>query len=101
MSDTQKNVSRRGFIKAGAVAGAAVATGLVNVPFVHAAGSDVIKVGIVGCGGRGTGAGQNVLLSAKNVQIVALADAFKRRTTDARGQLEKFATTNKDYSPKV
>ena len=56
MSDTQKNVTRRGFIKAGAVAGAAVATGLVSVPFVYAAGSDAIKVGIVGCGGRGTGA---------------------------------------------
>jgi predicted dehydrogenase len=96
MSDTQKNVSRRDFVKAGAVAGAAVATGLVNVPFVHAAGSgDIIKVGIVGCGGRGTGAGVNVLCSAKNVQIVALADAFKRRTTDARAQLEKEATSGK------
>ncbi len=101
MSESQKNVTRRGFLKAGAVAGAAVATGLVNVPFVHAAGSDTIKVGIVGCGGRGTGAGKNVLLSAKNVQIVALADAFKRRTQDAKSQLEDFATKNKDYSPKV
>ena len=46
---------------------------------VHAAGSDDIKVGLIGCGGRGTGAADNVLHSAPNVTIVALGDAFEDR----------------------
>ena len=42
----------------------------------YAAGSDEIRVGIIGCGGRGTGACDNVLHSAKGVKIVAAADVF-------------------------
>jgi len=96
MSESQKNVTRRGFIKAGAVASAAVATGLVNVPFVHAAGSDTIKVGVIGCGGRGTGAAQNILEAAPNVQIVALADVFERKVKDAKKRLEAYPISQPD-----
>jgi predicted dehydrogenase len=53
----------------------------------HAAGNDLIKVGIIGCGGRGTGAGHNVLSSAPNVEIVALADAFQDRLDGCLGSL--------------
>ncbi len=73
--------SRRDFIRdatAAAVGTAAVARfhGLVGA---HAAGSDEIRVGLVGCGGRGTGAAGNVLAAAPGVRIVALADAFQDR----------------------
>ena len=51
-------------------------TGLVGA---HAAGSDEIRVGLVGCGGRGTGAAGNVMAAAPGVRIVALADAFADR----------------------
>jgi predicted dehydrogenase len=46
---------------------------------VHAAGSDTVKIGLVGCGGRGRGALQMALRNAshKNVKVTALADAFE------------------------
>ena len=55
-SQLQPTSSRRGFLKGSTVAGAAVLSGDLLVPMVHAAGSGTIKVGLVGCGGRGTGA---------------------------------------------
>jgi len=53
------------------VAGASLASGLV-VPAVHAAGGDVLKVGLVGCGNRGTGAAMQALRADKNTRLVAL-----------------------------
>jgi predicted dehydrogenase len=44
--------------------------------------NDVIKVALVGCGGRGTGAAMQALLSKQNVKLVAMADAFKDRLDD-------------------
>ena len=38
---------------------------------------DVIKIALVGCGGRGTGAAMQALLSKQNVKLVAMADAFR------------------------
>jgi myo-inositol 2-dehydrogenase / D-chiro-inositol 1-dehydrogenase len=88
------NQTRRDFLKASTVAaGAALATTLIPAN-VHAAGDDTIKVGLIGCGGRGTGASDNVLHSAKNIKIVALADAFKDRADGCRGRLEDLAKTD-------
>ncbi|MFM7151899.1 MAG: Gfo/Idh/MocA family protein, partial [Gemmataceae bacterium] len=78
---------RRDFLKVSATS--ALATGLL-ASGVHAAGDEDIKVGIIGCGGRGTGAGTDVLQAAKNVTIHALADAFEDRANGARRQLENF-----------
>jgi len=83
--------SRRTFLKTAAAAGA-VLTAEALLPQVHAAGSDTIKVGLVGCGGRGTGACGNVLHSAKNVQIVALGDVFGEHVKGCRGTLQRLAT---------
>jgi len=87
MTNVQKpdgGPSRRDFLKTTTVAaGAALATSLFPSG-VHAAGSDAIRVGLVGCGGRGTGASDNVLHSAPNVSIIALADAFDDRLNGCR-----------------
>lgn len=49
----------------------------LNLPaVVHAAGEGSLRVGLVGCGGRGTGAAHQALLADKNVKLVAMADAF-------------------------
>src|SRR6185503_12294565 len=56
----------------------------------HAAGDDQIKVGVVGCGGRGGQAAENVLSSAQGVKVVALADAFKRKVDNLRTGLVEF-----------
>ena len=82
--------SRREFIKKSAVAvGGAVASGLSFIPAVHAAGSDEIRVGLIGCGGRGTGAAADVVMAAPNVKLVALADAFKDRVDASLEELKK------------
>jgi predicted dehydrogenase len=80
--DNSKNhtLSRRDVLKtSGAVAAASVLAG-VNVPFVHAAESNEIRVALIGCGGRGTGAAGNAL-AVKNgpIKLVAMADVFPER----------------------
>jgi myo-inositol 2-dehydrogenase/D-chiro-inositol 1-dehydrogenase len=77
--------SRRNFIKTATAAavGTTVATRF-SLPGAYAAGSDEIRVGVIGCGGRGTGAIRNVLESAKGVKIVAMGDAFKDRIEESR-----------------
>src|SRR4051812_36078770 len=73
--------SRRDFLNASA---ATVATATLTalpglVPQVHAAGSDVIRIGLIGCGGRGTGAATQALHADPNVQLVAMGDVFPDR----------------------
>jgi myo-inositol 2-dehydrogenase / D-chiro-inositol 1-dehydrogenase len=51
-------------------------------------GSDRIRVGLVGCGGRGTGAAQNCVDSAPGVEIVAIGDLFERQVEAAKQKLK-------------
>src|SRR6516164_5568747 len=115
-SSTQAwSVSRRQFLKHSslAVAGAAA---LGEAPFAitsHAAPDDPIRIGLIGCGGRGSGAVADALgaatdvkypqagyhtenikanasTSAKNVKVLALADVFPDRLNNCRDQLQKL-----------
>ncbi len=72
--------TRRDFLRGSTIATAAagLSAGLA-VPLVHAAGSSTIKVGLVGCGGRGTGAAEQALTADSNARLVAMADAFQDR----------------------
>ena len=54
-------LSRRDFIKRSGQVAAVSALAGVALPHVHAAGSDLIRVALVGCGGRGTGAAGQAL----------------------------------------
>ncbi len=69
-------LNRRDFMKTSAatVAVAAAGTAFQNV---HAAGSDRIKVGVIGCGSRGTGAALNCTDADPGIQIVAMGDVFE------------------------
>jgi predicted dehydrogenase len=62
---------------------------LAALPQVHAAGSDVLRVGLVGCGGRGTGAATQALNAEANVKLVAMADAFDDRLEQSLGTLKQ------------
>ncbi len=75
--------SRREFLKTTASVGAAVAGGLVLQRSVHAAGSDTIKIGLVGCGGRGSGAAVNAMNAGKHIKLVAMADIFEDKMAAA------------------
>src|SRR6185369_8766259 len=46
---------------------------------VHAGGTELLKVGLIGCGGRGTGAAGQALKADRNVKLWAMADAFEDR----------------------
>lgn len=81
--------SRREFIKTSTAAAVAttVATHFKSIPGAYAAGSDTIKVGLIGCGGRGTGAAGDVIHSAGGVKLVAMGDVFKDRLDESRRNL--------------
>jgi len=68
--------SRRDFLRGStaAVVGAAMLS--YAVPSVHAAGSDELKVGLIGCGGRGSGAAVNALHGDQYAKLIAMADMF-------------------------
>jgi myo-inositol 2-dehydrogenase / D-chiro-inositol 1-dehydrogenase len=81
------DLSRRNFVKLST--SAAVLAGLAGNRVLGAtAGSDRIRVGVVGCGGRGTGAAQNVLDAAPGVEIVALSDLFQNQVEAAEKKLK-------------
>lgn len=82
--------SRRTFLKQSALtaAGSAALT-LASAPRVHAAGSDVLKIGLIGCGGRGTGACAQALKADPNVKLTAMGDAFIDRLEGSLAVLQK------------
>ena len=59
------------------------------IPAVHAAGDSIIRVGLVGCGGRGSGAAINAMNADPNVRIVALSDLFDDSIQRCRTGLSK------------
>jgi predicted dehydrogenase len=72
---TPEKISRREFIKATSAVSLAAAVSRVGPVFAF--GSDKIRVGLIGCGGRGTGAAIDCVNSSANVVIVALGDLFQ------------------------
>jgi predicted dehydrogenase len=90
---------RRQFVQQSAAV--ATASLLSLAPSVHAVGKEEIRVGLVGCGGRGTGAAQQAAKTGSTVRITALADAFPDRVKSCKATLkenlgEKFAVTDKN-----
>lgn len=87
--------TRRQFIKTSAklaVTGGVVTGSLALPGAVHAAGSDVLKIGLIGCGSRGTGAAAQALQAEKNVKLTAMADAFEDRLQESLKTLSKKET---------
>ena len=76
------DMTRRGFI--GAASGMAMSPALSREQ-----AEEPIRVGIIGCGGRGSGAGDNVLEADPYTQVVAIADMFKDRVTKRRDGLAR------------
>jgi myo-inositol 2-dehydrogenase/D-chiro-inositol 1-dehydrogenase len=89
-------VTRRTFVQTTAAATAAI----VLPGGVHVAGSDAIRVGVIGCGGRGTGAAMDVMQAADGVEVVALGDLLPDRLAQCRAELSKRASSNADIGAK-
>jgi myo-inositol 2-dehydrogenase/D-chiro-inositol 1-dehydrogenase len=93
------DASRRDFLKTSTIATAtATAASLGAFANVHAAGSDVIKVGLIGCGGRGRGAAEQSMNSASNVKLYAMGDMFRDHLESAKANLEKKGNDKFDVS---
>jgi myo-inositol 2-dehydrogenase / D-chiro-inositol 1-dehydrogenase len=81
---------RRDFLKASAMI--AGGTMLSSIPLMgHSSVNDTIKIALIGCGGRGTGAASQALSTKFNIQLVAMADAFRDQLDNSYKDLtEKF-----------
>ena len=77
--------SRRDFLKTSA---AASLSGLAIGASAYAAGSDTIRIGVIGCGGRGTAAAINAMNAGKDVRLVAMADLLLDRAQEKRNALK-------------
>ena len=87
---TSTPTPRREFLRTSAVLAATAALApLALERSAHAAGSDVIRIGLIGCGGRGTEAAANAMNAGKDIRLVALADIFDERLKASREQLKK------------
>ena len=108
--ENPSRANRRDFIKSstGMLVGGSQAASLGTARAVHAAGSDILKVGLIGCGGRGSGAAVNAMHAEDNVRLTAMADAFSDRLQGSRETLKKQlkeamsakTPTNKPAPPK-
>ena len=82
----EKGASRRDFLKRSA-AGAAALSALAIARGAHAAGDEAIKIGMIGCGGRCSGAAAESMKAGPYVKLVAMTDVFESRVQAARKNL--------------
>lgn len=88
--DSSAAPSRRNFLKTGAatVSAAALTGEFAARPGVYAAGDDTLRVGLVGCGGRGGGAARQALSADKYTRLVAVADTFESQIDSSLAALK-------------
>lgn len=91
-----QHITRRDFTKLAAGAGFGI---VMAKSGVAKANTDTLKVGLLGCGGRGSGAAAQMLQGNENVQLVALADVFQDKVDQVRKQFENHRDPN--VKPKV
>ncbi len=86
--------SRRDFVRKSSTLAVAAAVAPLDISrTAHAAGSDVMKIGLIGCGGRGSGAAVNAMNTGKDVQLVAMGDLF---ADNARKSLQNLKNVKRD-----
>ncbi|HVF97709.1 MAG TPA: hypothetical protein VM871_10320, partial [Flavisolibacter sp.] len=91
--------SRREFVKQSSVlAGGLFISNLAGANFFSGS-DDVIKIAVVGCGGRGTGAALQALTTKQKVKLVAMADAFQDRLDDCYKTLTADDTADSSGTP--
>ncbi|WP_118195301.1 Gfo/Idh/MocA family protein [Albibacterium indicum] len=83
---------RRSFLKSSTVIAGATAIGTAPLSSAFASNDDTIKIALIGCGNRGTGAAVQALSTKQNLKLVAMADAFQDRLDSSYKILkQKFA----------
>ena len=84
--------TRRELLQTSAVLGTIAATELAVAQQAQVAGRDLLRVGLVGCGGRGTGAAAQALKADSNVKLMAMGDVFADRLERSLQTLQRDAT---------
>ena len=99
--EPKKDNSRRDFLKTSAAVSTTLAGSLIVPRLAHAASdadSETIKIGLIGCGGRGTGAAADALQADPHCKLVAVADTFADQIERSKKNLlrfkEKYAVTD-------
>src|ERR1044071_10491500 len=88
MENNKNELSRRSFLTGSTAVGAGASAFMIIEPeLVRGAGNEKLKVGLVGCGGRGTQAAQQLLHGNENVELVAMADIFEDRLEKSIGEI--------------
>lgn len=95
--------SRRNFVKTSSlIAGGIIAAPIFSRANYFSGASDEIKIALIGCGGRGTGAAMQALMSKQNVKLVAMADAFRDNLdTCLKSLLEEATNDGKGLEKKI
>ncbi len=85
--------SRRQFLKTSSstIAAGALAGTLAANRMVHAQGNETLRVGLIGCGGRGSGAAINAMKADQNMKLTAMADLFPDRVQSSRRNIKNAA----------
>lgn len=85
------NSSRRSFLKHAAAVSVSASLGASLPAYspVHSGGGDDLRIGLIGCGGRGTGAASQALSTKGSVKLVAMADMFADRLDSAHNALRE------------
>ncbi|MCL4178280.1 MAG: Gfo/Idh/MocA family oxidoreductase [Verrucomicrobia bacterium] len=82
--------SRRQFLRTSAAAAGVMALGPLDIArTAHAAGSDVLRVGMIGCGGRNSGAAVQALTADRGARLVAMHDVFLDRIQEKREAIRR------------
>ncbi len=89
--------TRREFLATSAGMATALTATFAAAPLVHAAGGDTLRVGLVGCGGRGSGAAAQALKADPGTQLIAVADVFEEPLERCIVNLQR----NMDIAPRV
>lgn len=100
MKDKRLSRSRREFLKSGSLAaGSALTMNIMSGKSVFAMNSDTLKVGLIGCGGRGTGAASQALKADDNVVLTAMADVFEDRLMSSLEHLKEAGGNKVQVNP--
>ncbi|MBO6512776.1 MAG: Gfo/Idh/MocA family oxidoreductase [Phycisphaerales bacterium] len=89
MNQFSSDWTRRNFVKATAALGAGTLIPSAFAARIDRSIDDTIRVGVIGCGGRGTGAAANAIKAHPKVKIVAMADLFEDRLKSSHGWISE------------
>lgn len=90
MTNQELLTTRRDFLKTSAAAGAILsAPAILSSKLLAAENNDTLRIGLVGCGGRGTGAADQALSADPNVVLTAVGDAFEEKLQPSLNELRK------------